>query len=203
MTVRPNDFGPYLADWAVARYLTYIALDGRHWDTLVSALFERSAEYATSLEVFSRIVQSLLYSAKSIQSKGCHNIPLHAVDHFLEFATSVIEARSTWIKNNPQSVGRPPQHDIILAFFDAGILALWFATAKDEIKNTSEFSVALHADLPTPGAPVKHTFLLRAIRERGLGEFLTDGHMTHRRKVWCRLFKGLLDREFLGRGHSR
>lgn len=187
---RPEYFGAHLADWAIARYLTYITLDGRHYQTLVTAIVDRSADYDGALEVFSRIIQALWHSLQAIESKAIpiHNSAPQAIDHFLEFAVAVIEGC-------PQKKGP----DASLALYHAGILALWYAVAKHELKNPAEFRAVLQADLPTPTTPMKHTVLLQMISESGLEQFLTSGEMTHRRKVWSRLFKNLLNREVLSR----
>ena len=145
---RPEHFDAHLTDWSVARC---IAFDGRHYQTLVTAVIDRSADYNGALEAFFRI-QALGRSLQAIESKA---IPIHtssalqAIDHFLEFTNAVIEGSP--YKGGP---------DAGLALIHAGMLALWYAIAKHDLKNPAELRAVLQADLPTP---IRHTVLLRAI----------------------------------------
>lgn len=169
----------------MARYLTCIALDGRHYQTLVTAIIDRSADYNGALEAFSRIIRALRRSLQAIESKP---IPIHtsasqAIDHFLEFTNAVIEG-------SPYKGGL----DSGFAEYHAGILVLWYAIAKHELKNPAEFRAVLPADLPTPITPEAYG---ASTSDTGLELFLTSGQMTHRRKVRCRLFQNLLSRDYL------
>lgn len=184
-----------MADWAITRFLTYIALDGKHFETLIATLANSTRRSAEIEDVFSRIVQNLLAAVNGLELRfPAFKFP--AIDHFLEFTANLIERCA----NNDRmaamavagNVKRGPS--TIIAVMNSGILALWFAVAREELRpgKTSEFMAALKADRPNPSAPVKHSELLRTVRKGGLLPFLAEGESTHRRRVWCRLFQTLL-----------
>lgn len=161
-----------MADWVLARYLTHITCVSDKWKALVG----RWGEYSAALDVFSRIIGSLVSSTHS--EIPTWQLPkTYGIDHFLQFAVIAAERNAS----------------VSLALLNAGVLVLWFAVAKDELNSPSEFAVALKADKPYLSAPVADSELLHTVHEHGLAEFLIDGEFTHRRSVWCRLFKVLLE----------